>query len=278
MSDQLHLNALQNLTIAVNKIVQALGNIPLSTANGGTGTTTTFTLGSVVFAGTDGVYTQDNSHFFWDDTNNRLGIGTTGPLGPLQVGTRAGGEPTYRGDIIISQAGAAEAGNGGLEFKPDAGSSGYGNRILSVFDGGSAYDLRFQSRTNSASWSTRMTMTASGNVGIGTTGAVNTLQVAGSIGWGAPVTKTNDFTLGATENWVINNRAATNTVTLPAASSSTGRVVTMSTIQAQTVVSASSNVVPLVGGSAATAILAATAGKWATLVSDGSNWVIMAGN
>ena len=50
------------------------------------------------------------------------------------------------------------------------------------------------------------------------------------------------------------------------------------TIQAQTVVSASSNVVPLVGGAAGTAILAATAGKWATLVSDGTNWVIMQGN
>ncbi|WP_176479108.1 hypothetical protein [Mesorhizobium sp. WSM3860] len=47
------------------------------------------------------------------------------------------------------------------------------------------------------------------------------------------------------------------------------------TIQAQTVVSASSNVVPLAGGAAGTAILAATARKWATLVSDGTNWVIM---
>ena len=46
----------------------------LPVANGGTGTTA-FTLGSVVFAGTSGVYTQDNSNLFWDDTNNRLGIG-----------------------------------------------------------------------------------------------------------------------------------------------------------------------------------------------------------
>ncbi len=89
-SDQLHLNALQNLTIAVNKIVQALGNIPLGTANGGTGTTTTFTLGSVVFAGTDGVYTQDNNNLFWDNTNNRLGLGTTTPNATSDVnGTMA---------------------------------------------------------------------------------------------------------------------------------------------------------------------------------------------
>jgi len=44
-------------------------------ANGGTGTSTAFTTGSVVFAGASGVYAQDNDNLFWDDTNNRLGIG-----------------------------------------------------------------------------------------------------------------------------------------------------------------------------------------------------------
>ncbi len=52
---------------------------------GGTGSTTQFTAGSVVFAGASGVYTQDNANFFWDDTNNRLGIGTASPVNPLDV-------------------------------------------------------------------------------------------------------------------------------------------------------------------------------------------------
>lgn len=107
---------------------------------------------------------------------------------------------------------------------------------------------------------------------------VNTVDITGSLGRGAPITKTGDFTLAATENWIICNGTGTITVTLPAASSWTGREFTIKTIAAQTVVSASSNVVPLVGGAAGTAILAATAGKFATLVSDGTNWVIMAGN
>jgi hypothetical protein len=52
----------------------------------------------------------------------------------------------------------------------------------------------------------------------------------------------------------------------------------MKTIAAQAVVSAASNVVPLIGGAAGTAILAATAGKYASLQSDGTNWITMTGN
>jgi hypothetical protein len=43
------------------------------------------TAGSVYFAGTNGRITQDNANFFWDDTNNRLGIGTTAPSTKLHV-------------------------------------------------------------------------------------------------------------------------------------------------------------------------------------------------
>lgn len=100
----------------------------------------------------------------------------------------------------------------------------------------------------------------------------------GSIGRAAPITKTTDFTLAVTENWIICNGSGSITATLPAASSWTGREVMVKTIAAQAVVSASSNVVPLAGGAATTTILAATAGKYATLVSDGTNWIIMQAN
>ncbi len=59
---------------------------PLTVAQGGTGTSTAFTTGSVVFAGASGVYSQDNSNLFWDNTNDRLGIGTPSPSAPLTVG------------------------------------------------------------------------------------------------------------------------------------------------------------------------------------------------
>ena len=101
------------------------------------------------------------------------------------------------------------------------------------------------------------------------------LVTMGAITRGAPVTKTTSFTLADTENWIICNGTGTITVTLPAAASWTGREVMIKTIAAFTVVSASANVLPLNSAAPGTAILATSAGNWATLVSNGSNWVIM---
>jgi hypothetical protein len=90
-----------------------------------------------------------------------------------------------------------------------------------------------------------------------------------------PVTVTADFTVGSGA-WYINNKSgSTCTVTLPTASLWPGRYLTFKNLQAQTLVSASSNVVLIDGTVAGTAILLAVVGNWATMVSDGTNWVIM---
>lgn len=44
-----------------------------------------FTAGSVLFAGTSGYPAQDNTKLFWEDTNNRLGIGNATPRVSLDV-------------------------------------------------------------------------------------------------------------------------------------------------------------------------------------------------
>ena len=55
----------------------------LSTFVGGTGTST-YSTGGVIFS--DGVkLTQDSTNFFWDNTNQRLGIGTSSPYARLSV-------------------------------------------------------------------------------------------------------------------------------------------------------------------------------------------------
>jgi hypothetical protein len=74
------------------------------------------------------------------------------------------------------------------------------------------------------------------------------------------------------------NRAGTITLTLPDAATYPGRILEIKTITAQLVVSASANVIPSIGGAATTAILPATAGKYAKLQSDGINWQIMIAN
>lgn len=91
----------------------------------------------------------------------------------------------------------------------------------------------------------------------------------------SPITYTADFTV-TTAKWVINNKSgSTATATLPAASTYPGRSLTFKNMQAQLVVSASSNVVPIDSTTAGTAILLNVVGNWATMVSDGTNWVIM---
>lgn len=92
------------LTGTANQVVvtNGHGTITLSTpqdiASGSSPTFTGLTLsgltaGSVVYAGTSGVLSQDNANFFWDATNHRLGIGTASPTVDLEVGS--GGAATF---------------------------------------------------------------------------------------------------------------------------------------------------------------------------------------
>jgi len=150
-----------------------------------------------------------------------------------------------------------------------------GNVIVNLADATGSIDINTQT-TGNLPIDTRTT----GNLDVATR-ATGVLPVAnGGTGLAARpsvATKVADFTLADTEGWVINNKSgSTCTVTLPAASAWAGRAVTFKNLQLQTLVSASSNVVPLIGGAAGTAILPGLVGAWATLVSDGTNWVVMA--
>ena len=105
------------------------------------------------------------------------------------------------------------------------------------------------------------------------------LGIGGSFGRGARVTKTADFTVAATENWLANNKSgSTCTITLPSGPGYVGREIMITNYQAQLVVSASSNIVAIDNTGPSTAILPATIGKWATLVYNGTNWNISQSN
>lgn len=91
-----------------------------------------------------------------------------------------------------------------------------------------------------------------------------------------PVTFTNSTAaILDTANTYFFNRAGTITVTLPDPTQSLATLY-FSTLQAQTVVSASSNVCPIGSATPGTAILAASSGAWAEMKSDGTNWRIVA--
>lgn len=112
-------------------------------------------------------------------------------------------------------------------------------------------------------------------IGIGTATPTAKLQVNGSFATGAPVVVTVDYTVADTAHYIISNRAAGNTITLPAPGTSTGRILKIMTRTAFAVNSASANVTQKAGGAATNAILPATIGAWAELVSDGTTWLIV---
>ncbi len=73
--------------------------------------TTSLTQGSVAFIGPVGALAQDNANFFWDDTNNRLGILTNTPLAALSVGVGSLFQASSGGILTLLTAPTTSAGS-----------------------------------------------------------------------------------------------------------------------------------------------------------------------
>jgi hypothetical protein len=80
----------------------------LAVANGGTNAGA-FTQGSVVFAGASGTYTQDNSGLFYDNTNDRLGIGTASPNYKLHIKPTSSGRTLHDSRMLMTIESSSEA-------------------------------------------------------------------------------------------------------------------------------------------------------------------------
>jgi hypothetical protein len=182
------------------------------------------------------------------------------------------------GDVTITNTGVLSFAGGTTGLTPAAATAGdiVLAGTLGIANGGTNGSAT--PTTNGIAYGTG---TAYAFTAAGTTGQVLTATTGSAPTWAtpagvaAPVTKTANFSVADSDVWLINNKTgSTCTVTLPTASSWTGRVLRFQNYQAQTIVSASSNVVPLTGGAAATSILLASTGDQTTLVSDGSNWLV----
>jgi hypothetical protein len=259
------------------------GQVLTSAGTGATPTWTTPTTGTVTTVSfTGGIITVANP-----TTTPALTVaGTSGGIPYFSSGT------TWASSAALTQYGVVYGGGAGAT--PVATAAGTTGQVLTATTGGAptwaapatsgtvtsvsvvsangfAGTVATATTTPAITLTTSITGVLKGNGTAISAAVVNTDYFAPS----APVTKTADFTVAATEVWLINNKSgSTCTVTLPTASSWTGRVLRFQNYQVQTVVSASSNVVPLTGGAAATSILLASSGDAATLVSDGSNWLM----
>lgn len=124
----------------------------------------------------------------------------------------------------------------------------------------------------------RMRIDSAGNVGIGTTTNLSTLTINGPIAPKGPTDVNAATYTVATTDSSLRFTTTNCTVTLPTASSFPGRILWLNTVTANSVTSNASNVIPLGSNTAGTAIFAATAGKFAMIQSNGTNWVTMMSN
>ena len=94
------------------------GVLPI--ANGGTNNSSAYTAGSVVFSSGTSL-TQDNANFFWDNTNNFLGIGTAIPTRKLSVQASVGYNSEFTDGtqkaIIFTGTGFSSIGSGSSQFR-----------------------------------------------------------------------------------------------------------------------------------------------------------------
>ena len=170
---------------------------------------TSATAGSVLFAGAAGILQQDNANLFWDNTNNRLGIGTTTPSTNLNI---LGGNTDVRVSLNTTTTSNARGGFSIYRGASGAGEiagivvAGEGNHYaigtapndLIIFN----YDAALVGQKihfgTGSSPTVRMTIDNVGSVSIGTISASARLHVRGS------------GTTSATNSLLVENSTGTN--------------------------------------------------------------------
>ncbi|MBP6884112.1 MAG: hypothetical protein KBC06_02675 [Candidatus Pacebacteria bacterium] len=165
--------------------VSAAGTAGQAMVSGGTGAPTWFapTAGSLVFAGTSGILQQDNASLFFDDSTNRLGIGTASPNYKLEVSGAGGNtlawftssDAVNAARVNVNSTGIANAGFG---FNI-ASALKFSNAVYQQSGTGSAYDWTVY---NDQATATSIFVDGdTNNVGIGTATPTQKLTVESGV-------------------------------------------------------------------------------------------------
>lgn len=152
-----------------------------------------FTTGSVLFVGPSGILYQDNANFFWDDTNNRLGLGTASPTSRLDITTNSLGvtQTTTSGLALVSTTAAAA---GAQQISPALRFTAHGWKTTSTA-ASQAVEIReyllpvqgtanpsgtllWEQSVNGGAYSSLMSLTTAGNMQVfGASSSTNTVPL-----------------------------------------------------------------------------------------------------
>jgi hypothetical protein len=266
----------------------------LAVARGGTGAST-FTAGSIVFAGAAGVYSQKNTNLYWDDSSNRLGIGTASPAVTLAVSSTD--------SILIPVGTTAQRPTGAagyVRFNTSTVSfEGYDGTAWGGFGTGTVSSVAVSGGTTGLTTSggpvtTSGTITISGTLAVANGGTgVTSSTGTGSVVLGTSPTVNNPTVTNYVESVVaIGTVTTTNTIALTngtvqtaTLTASTACTFTMPTAtagksfvlllkQAATTGNGTATFTGVKFGTAGAPTITATAGKMdiLTFFADGTNW------
>lgn len=278
------------------------GVVPI--ANGGTNNSAAYTAGSIIFS--DGTkLTQDNANFFWNDTNQSIGIGTNTPaaaafidavnisgatkrilLTGYGVGSLVGertrfargtaGSPTaaQSGDILgfynAEGYGASQfpaAGTGAMTFYADENFTNTSNATRIGFN---------TTPTGAVTTTEVMRINSNGSIALGATSSTAIHQINGGIN---RTTRTISANLAVdtttTDDIIYCNAAGPITVTLPVPTN--GRVLTIKDISGNATtnnITIARHAAETIEGIAASHLIQVSYGT-IIISSDGTNWWIV---
>ncbi|MHA1289726.1 MAG: LVIVD repeat-containing protein, partial [Candidatus Thorarchaeota archaeon] len=197
--------------------------------------------------------------------NGNVGIGTTTPASLLEVYSS-----TTDSKLTITSATGTDP---QIVFRTGATPT---TRALIGIDYSDANKLKLV-RGSDISTSTGITVDSSGNVGIGTTSPASTLQISGSLGLNY-ISKSSDYTATADDNVIaVDASSATTTISLPSAAGITGRLYTIKKIDdSVNDVVVDPDSAETIDGSATYSL--SSQWKYVTIISDGSNWLVIGNN